>query len=157
MEVGVRQAPEDLAALSKALKAAEERGLRRELYRGLQRAVKPMQAAARQNAGRLPKRGGYAARVATAKMSAKTRAGRDPSIRVRASSRAGRQVDLYAADSGLIRHMVFGQADNWVWQRVNAGWWTDAVNETAPQARRQIEAALDDVAAQLNRKSRGDF
>lgn len=150
----MRQAPEDLARLSRELKEARERGLRRELYRGLNRAAKPPQAAARRLAmARLPRRGGYAARVAGARMSVKTKGGRDPAIRL--TARAGRQqVDLEAADAGLIRHPVFDRRTDWVLQRVDAGWWTDAINETAPQARREIEAALDNVADQLNRKGR---
>lgn len=150
----IRQAPREIAALSKRLREAEARDLRRELYRGLNRAAKPPQAAARRKAAtRLPKRGGYAARVAGARMSVKTRGGRDPSVRL--TARAGRQqVDLRAADAGLIRHPVFDTRAKWVLQRVNAGWWTDALNETAPQARQQMEAALDEVAAKLDQRGR---
>jgi hypothetical protein len=151
--VEVRNAPEELAALQKRLKAAGERGLRRELFKGLNRAAKPPQAAARRNAARLPKRGGYAARVATAKMSVKTKAGREPAIRLMARAGAKR-VDLYAADAGLIRHPVFGRPKSWVGQRVRPGWWTDALKETAPQARQEMEAALDRVAAQVDGKGR---
>jgi len=154
VEIIVRQAPEELAALQRRLRDAEARDLRRELTAGLRRATKPMQAQARRNASRLPTRGGYSRRVAGARYSTRVRGGRDPSVRLVAQPGPFGRVDLEAADSGLIRHMVFGQRDGWVWQRVNQGWWADAVNATAPQARREIEAALDDVAAKLDRRGR---
>jgi hypothetical protein len=156
VELIVRQAPQELAALSKALRDAGERDLRRELYAGLNRATKPMMRAARVRMLRdLPHKGGLNRRAAKARMSTQQRRSRsgDPQIHIR--GRAGAQaVDLRAIDSGLIRHPVFGRDDSWVMQRITAGTWTYAMLSEAPHARREIEASLDDVAAKLDKVGR---
>jgi hypothetical protein len=156
LELIVRQAPQELAALSKALKEAGERDLRRELYAGLNRATKPMIRASRvRMLAQLPARGGLNRRAAKARISTQQRRSRggDPQIHIR--GRAGSQaVDLRAIDSGLIRHPVFGRPDSWVMQRITAGTWTYAMLSEAPQARREVEAALDDVAAKLDKVGR---
>lgn len=157
MRIEVRQAPQEFADLARKLKQAEERGLRRELYKGLNRAAKPMQAEARRRfATDLPQRGGLAKRAARARMSVQQRRDRNGDAQIRIRARAGaQQVDLRAIDRGFIRHLVFGRPDSWVQQIIVPDrTWTDAMIAKAPEARKEIEAALDTVAAELNRKGR---
>jgi hypothetical protein len=156
VDVIIRQAPQELAALQRALKEAEARDLTRELYAGLQRATRPMQAAARESFRRhLPQRGGLNRRAAAARFSTKRGRSQTGDPRIKIVARSGRQpVDLYRIDSGLIRHLVFGRPDSWVLQRITAGTFTRAMLQTSPQARREIEEALDDVAAKLDRVGR---
>jgi hypothetical protein len=153
----VRTAPEQLRALSRALKEAGDRGLRKELNAGLNRATKPMTAAARQNyRQRLPKRGGLNQRGARARMTTQKRTGRDPSIRIVAT---GMGLDLRAVDAGLIRHPVFQSQRNpdppWVSQRIRPDTFTDAMIETAPQARREVDVAMQRVADKVEDSTRG--
>ncbi len=56
---------ERFGKLSKDLRAAGDKDLRKELYRGLQRATKPLKDAAKENArATLPRKGGLAAAAA---------------------------------------------------------------------------------------------
>lgn len=137
-----------LADLSKRLKAAGEdgKGLRRELYRGIQRSTKPLKADARANTSRLPQSGGLAALIAKGKLTTKTRAGgANVGVRIVAKGTAVR-----STDKGLVRHRVFGR-DVWVTQPVPPGWFTDAMQAGAPQVRREVLDAMQTVARKIAR------
>lgn len=146
VEVTIVADTEKLARLSAVLKRVGDQQLRRELYRGIQRATVPMKAAARASAlQRLPKRGGLAGKVASSKLSTRTRGGRNPSVRIVASG----GVDLRSMDRGRLRHPVFGNRRVWVNQSVAARWFTDPMRATAPAARTEIAGVLDRVAVDI--------
>lgn len=148
MDVRIRGA-QQLGDLSKRLRAAGEdgKGLRRELYRGIQRASKPLRAEAQQAARReLPQRGGLAAEVGRAKFSTRTRAGRNPGVSIQAKGEAVR-----STDRGFIRHPVFGNREVWVTQQVPPGWFTETMQAGAPRVRREILEAMENVAQQIAR------
>lgn len=136
--------------LSKALKEAGHANLRKELNKGMRDASKPLIKAARAEAlRRLPSRGGLAARIAKAPQRVQTRTGADPGVRivVGANGLAAR-----TADSGTVRHPVFGNKTVWVVQPVRSGWFSDPMEAGAPVVRRNLEDALEQMAAKVVRE-----
>jgi len=140
------------AALARDLRRAGAGGLRKELYAGLQRAARPAIGAVRESAGStLPRRGGLAARVAGAAITARAAGGRNPGIRIVAKERKGRSFDAYTLDQGRLRHPVYGQ-----WRRrtptqaVRPGWFTRPLNDSAPTFRKTLLDAVDRVERQIS-------
>lgn len=143
---------EKLARLSAVLKRVGDQRLRRDLSRGIQRATVPLKKAARASARqRLPHRGGLGERVARSRISTRTRAGRNPSVRITAS--AG--LDLRSVDRGRVRHPVFGNRRTWVNQTVASGWFSGPMKASAPVVRREIVGVMDGVAADVAEVLRG--
>jgi hypothetical protein len=138
---------EQLAALSKALKAAGDKELQSELSKGISAATRPMINSVKQSArAQLPQRGGLAKRVAaTSIRTSRTRQG------VRLRARNANLKGLAAIDRGIVRHPVFGNRNEWVTQRVNPGFWTEPLEASAPEARREIEAAMRTVIQKIDR------
>lgn len=143
---------ERFGKLSRDLRAAGDKDLRRELYRGLQRATKPLKEAAKENArSTLPRKGGLADRVSRARFNTKSRAGRNPSVRIEAKDAKGRSVDLEALDRGSVRHPTFGHRP-WVKQDVRPGWFTQPMEAGVEDVRREVVAAIDEVIRQFESK-----
>lgn len=143
--------------LSKDLREAGDKDLRKELYRGLQRATKPLKDAAKDSARSgeyIPRGGGLAERVARARYNTRARAGRNPSVKITAQDAKGRSVDLPALDAGTVRHPTFGRPP-WKTQQVKPGWFTDAMEAGAPQAQRDVIAAIDAVITKFESKPPG--
>lgn len=141
---------EQLRALARDVRAAGDKGIRREMYRGIQRATKPLKAAAQASAlEHLPAGGGLNRRVAGARMSTRTRTGgANPGVRIVA--REGKaSIDLAALDRGRLRHPLYGNRRYWYLQRVPDGWWSRPMTQGADTVRRELVAALDDVRRQL--------
>ena len=140
---------EQLARLSKALKAAGDRELQRELSRGISQAMKPVMADVRQSAQRtLPSRGGLAQKVARTPMRITRRAGSQIAyVRLQAKS----PYHLGQLNRGILHHPVFGNRSVWVTQRVESGWWTRPTEAAAVQVRRELLTAMNRVAAKINR------
>lgn len=153
MDVRVTGA-EQLAALAKDLRAAGDKELRKELMRGLQRAGKPMKAAARQAAlDELPSRNGLAALVASSRWSVTTRsAGKGAGVRVAGRglvNASGQETDLASLNRGRLRHPVYGRGA-WVNQPVRVGWFTDAMELQADTSvRAEVLAAISAVRDKL--------
>ena len=136
-----------LGRVSKALREAGAKGLKKELLRGINKATKPLRVAAKVSAAtRLPRRGGLAKRMAKTRMSTKTRTGRDPSVRISAAANAVR--DPLRVDRGRIKHPVFGRGP-WVLQDVTPGWFRTPLEKGAPIVRPEIIQAMDDVAEKI--------
>lgn len=146
---------EQLAALARDLKAAGDRDLRKELFRGIQRGAKPLKPAARLAAlEELPQSGGLAERVANAKFSVNVRLGaRSPSIRITGRGQVGEVTgnvyDLNSMDRGRIRHMTYGHRP-WRDQAIKPGWFSDRMELAADTGvRAEILAACTTVANKL--------
>jgi hypothetical protein len=140
---------EQLGDLARQLRAAGEsgKGLKRELYAGMNRATKPLRAEAQKAAGsRLPHSGGLAALVAKSKLSTKILTGRDPGVSIVANGLAA-----ILADRGYVIHPVFGNREAWVRQSVPGGWFSDTMRNAAPAVRSELINAMDDVADQIRR------
>lgn len=143
---------DDFYRLSKALKHAGETELRKELNKGMQRAAKPIVPKTRAEAlRRLPRRGGLAAQVAKEPQRVQVRTGAETAgVRIVVGRKRG---GARAANQGRIRHRVFGQ-DVWVEQRVQPGWFDDPARDAAPEIRRDLSRAVDDMAARVVREAR---
>lgn len=149
--VGVEQ----LAALARDLKAAGDRDLRKELFRGIQRGARPLKMEAKAAAlEELPKSGGLAERVANAKFSVNVRLGaRNPSIRItgrgQVGSVTGNVYDLNSMDRGRIRHMTYGHRP-WKDQTIRPGWFSDRMKRAADTGvRAEILSAMTTVQNKL--------
>ena len=143
---------EQLAALSKRLKDAGERGLKRELDKAIREAVAPLKDAVRQSAlNKLPRKGGLAQRVAdqVVPRSRKVNSSKGVGLRVVATGKQGMR-SLAALDAGRIRHPVYGNTDKWVAQAVQAHFWSQPLEELAPKAAEDVQAALDRVARRID-------
>lgn len=140
------QGADQLGDLAKRLRAAGEsgKGLKRELYRGLNRATKPLRAEAQQAAAsKLPQSGGLAARVAKSKFTTKTLTGRDPAVAIVAKGTAA------STDRGFVSHPVFGRPGSYVRQSVEGGWFTETMRDGAPAVRNELIDAMKAVADQI--------
>lgn len=138
---------DQLGDLAKRLRAAGEsgKGLKRELYRGMNRATKPLRVEVQKSAAaRLPQSGGLAARVAKTKFTTKILTGRNPGVSI-----VGKGVAA-STDKGFVMHPVFGRGPL-VRQSVEGGWFTETLRDGAPTVRKELIQAMQDVANQIEK------
>lgn len=149
-----RRLANDFLKVSKALKDAGEKGLRRELHRNVRVAVKPLIPKARAAArAELPKRGGLNRRVAGSPMRTKVSTGRNRyGVRIEVIAAGGR--GARRSNRGVIRHPVFGNRERWVDQRVPDGWFDDTMRAAAPAIRRDVEKAIEKTLNDIARRGR---
>jgi hypothetical protein len=140
---------EELESLAKRLKAAGDGDLRKELLAAIRKAARPLPAAVRASAmSQLPRSGGLAARVAGGRLMTRTRLS-GGSVGVKFESRG--IYNLRNINSGKIRHPVFGRPDSWVAQEVDAGWFSEPVDDAVPEVRDEIQRAMRDVADKITK------
>jgi hypothetical protein len=134
-----------LALVAERLREAGARGLQRQMRKALRDAAKPLIAAARASAREtLPRRGGLAAEIARSKFKVTVSTGASSArVRIETASHDPR------IDTGRLRHPVYGNRDVWAAQAVRPGWMTRAMTEKAPVVAREMLAALDRIAAQI--------
>ena len=151
---------EDFLALSKALKAAGQKELRKELNAELKKAGKPLIAVTRAAAfSQLPASGGLAAMVAKEPQRIQVRTGQATAgMRVVVGKRRG---GARGANRGVIRHPVFGRSDRtrdqWAWvdQKVEPGWFDRTLEQEAPRiARPRVEAAMESIVNKVVNEAR---
>jgi hypothetical protein len=138
-----------LGDLARRLRAEGDagKGLKREMVKGITRATKPMRADAKAAAkSELPQSGGLNAVVAKASMRTKVSTGRNPGVTIVARGTAVR-----STDRGFVRHPVFGNREVWVTTRVTPGWFTEAMQKSAPKVRGEIVDAMQAVARRIAR------
>lgn len=149
VDIQIRGA-EKLNRLTRALWAAGEKELRVEMYRGLNRSVKPLSREVKDStAAFLP--GTYAAEISR-DLSIKTRrraTGANPAIYLVGTAKKHR---IAALDSGRLRHPLFGNRRYWYSQQIRPGFWTRPLEHGAPRIRRELVRVLDDVARKLARR-----
>ncbi len=141
---------DDFLKASKALKAAGQTGMRKDLNRRITAGAKPLipktRAAAR---SKLPTRGGLADKIAKAPQRVQVRTGKETAgVRIVVGSKGG---GARGADRGVIKHPVF-DTGRWVEQRVEPGWFSETLQREAPRIRPDVEQAIKDT---LNRIARG--
>ena len=142
-----------LDAVARRLKETDNRALRKELYRGIARAGKPLKAAVRKGAlEALPKRGGLNAFVAKSRTNLKPLAGKGDAV-VRLTT-AKKGSDLRAINRGRLRHPVFGNRKVWVTQTVPARWFEKSVESQVDEVRKEVVKVIDDVAEKVARGGR---
>jgi hypothetical protein len=156
IEIGPETA-DQLSRLTRALKEAGNRGLQRELTRGLNRAVLPLKRSLPESARAvLPRRGGLNERVATSLKTGLRRSDNRFGNGVRLVVKSAKLRELNRLDQGSVRHPVFQRPNQsrrdatWVVQAITPGWFTGPAEELAPQARVEAKAAIDAVAAQID-------
>lgn len=139
---------DQLDRLAKRLKATGDRELRKELLRGIREGTKGTKPdITRSLSTRLPRRGGLAARMATSRISTRTKLS-GKSVSVRLEARAPH--DIKGMNAGRLRHKVFGR-EQWVEQQVPPGVFTDPIERDAPEIRRNVERVMSDVASRIER------
>lgn len=146
MDLRIRGA-EELGDLAKRLRAAGDsgKGLKRELYAGMNRATKPLRADAQKAAAeKLPQSGGLAALVAKSKFSTRIRTGRNPGVTI-----VGKGSAAATTDKGFVIHPVFGRGR--VRQSVAPGWFTNTMRSGAPTVRKELTEAIENVADQIRK------
>jgi hypothetical protein len=167
--------PQAFGIIADHLKAAGEGGLRRELYKAINDAAKPLAREIGSVAHLDPYLPDpYAAVLAEAlSVSVSKIAGPNPAVRLRAvGGKDGRRRSRHVAriNEGILRHPVFGteaqreahitaggsshHGRGWTWvnQRVQPGFFTDPTEKAAPEIRRHIVAAMTDVVNKASRK-----
>jgi hypothetical protein len=122
----------------------------RKVERAIKDAVQPLPDASRRRAlTRLPRRGGLAARVASADLTVVPYVHGD---RVGAviMSRAGvsRLKDLNAINRGRVMHPSFGHRP-WILQMVQPGWFTEPIKAGLPEVRAAVKAAVRDAIREV--------
>ncbi len=139
------QGAEKFLTLSKALKAAGEKDLRKELHKGIQAAAKPVIADVRQAAlSALPKRGGLNVHVAKTAARIRVKTGRDPGVDVVWGRRQPGYID------GSVRHPVF-DTGRWVSQHVDGDWFDGTVEAAGPTVRPEIDKAIEVICDKIVR------
>lgn len=144
---------DDFLKLSKALKAAGQTEMRKELNKGLRQGAKPLIPKARAAArARLPRAGGLAAQVARSPVRIRVSTGRDAGVSVVVGKGKGGAI---ATNKGVIRHPVFGRPGSFVSQRVPQaeGWFDDEMRREAPSVLPALEQAIEAVAERIVREA----
>lgn len=145
VEVTVRGGDE-IAHVARLLRSIDDKELRKDFHAALNRATKPLKAAAQNNAAAtLPSRGGLAALVASGSWRTSAKTGRDAGVRIAVKGKA----DLDALDRGTLRHPVFGNRGTWVTQQVTPGWFSKPMEAGAPEVRKELLAAIDEIVRRL--------
>jgi hypothetical protein len=146
---GSAQGSEDLLKLSKKLKAAGQKELRKEFHKAMRDAAKPVipkiRKAARDD---LPSAGGLNQRIARKPLRSQVRTGaKTAGVRI-----AGSKVDP-RINQGRVWHPIFGRKGkpknggrNSVVQRIPSadGYFDDTIREEASEIRAALRSALDD-------------
>ena len=152
----VDEVADELARMAAALREAGETGWRKQVLEGIKRAADPVPAAIR--AGLRPHLPDRYADVLNAdlRLTISVRAGSaDPGVIVTGSP-IRKQRKLNAIETGNLRHPVFADRTaprrTWRWKdqglpSVKPGWFTGPASDAAPEVRKEIEKALDEVNA----------
>lgn len=153
MDIDVRGA-EGLALVGKAVR---QLGTDRTIVNNMAREIRTIgplaKAKARESAmARLPRRGGLARWVASARVAVSVRRGAKSAgvtIRQGRNSKGGRS-DLKRIDAGQTRHPLLGNRRHWYPQSVQAGYFTDAMQgDVADEFRRKVVVAVDRAVAEV--------
>jgi hypothetical protein len=139
----------DFLAVSKALKAAGETELRKELNKTVRDAAKPLAPKVRESArNSAPKHGGLNERLAKKPYRVQTRTGaKTAGVRI-----VGTKVDSRINDLGRIQHPVFGGKKKVVQYDQNVkGYFDKPLEESGPAISREVVSAMDSFVRKLVR------
>jgi hypothetical protein len=161
-----------LRAVGRAMREAGDKEQKRELYKAVQRATKPVKEEIKQSArDTLPHGGGLNEWVAALAIRTKqSYNGRMPGVTImgaknnktrgrgrgkRKTGTFGKNADLRRINAGRVAHPVFGHGPL-VFQNVTAGFWDRPLTGvTAQRAKREIRDAMAstvrELAAKMNR------
>jgi adenylosuccinate synthase len=150
---------DDFARLAKRLKDAGETGLRRELNRRLNDAVKPFARDINAAEYLYPYMPNHYADMLAGDMkvtTTKRATGYAYGVAVKVAGRMHKRA-VETLNRGILRHPVFAGSEidrrDWKWVTQTAsmrpGFFTDAVKEAAPEIRREMEDAIQIVADKI--------
>jgi hypothetical protein len=147
----------DFAALSARLKEAGETGLRRELYKAIDKSAQDLAKEIRSAEHLYPYMPNHYADTLAADMSVRVykRSGRDPHLTIRAEGRTRKRKLVQLDERGILVHPVFGGAirKDWIWRpqfsHVRQGFFTDPVEHAVPEIRDRIRAAMRETARKI--------
>lgn len=143
----------DFVRLSKAMKAAGQGELRKELHKALRTSAKPLLPRVRQAArDRFPRKGGLNERVARRPLRIAVRTGQQTGgVSVQAPKTDPR------LNAGRVWHPVYGQRKPGVVQHVPGavGFFDDPLRDAAPEIRGDLQAVLRDYKRRLAAEIRG--
>ena len=91
-----------------------------------------------------------AQRVAGARYGVKAIGGREPAVRITATAKGKKSVDLNRLDQGVVRHPLFGNRGHWYAQRVPPAWFSRPVMQQADNVRAQLEKAVADLERDIS-------
>ncbi len=141
---------DDFFKLSKALKAAGETGLRKELSKAVQNAAKPLLPKVKQAAREsLPKGGGLNERIARKPLRVQARTGESTAgVRI-----VGSKVDS-RINQGRVYHPVFGRPGSGVVQQVPeaVGYFDRTLGGNGPEVRDAVIQVLSDFCERIVRE-----
>lgn len=158
---GLDDAASELESVARHLRRAGDGELVRELTAAIRRAVQPVPDQIR--AGLKPKLPDPYAEVLGAGLALRVSVvtgERDPRVTLSAQARgisgSGRRTTgrrrVRRLDSGVLEHPLFGDRSHWYKQPVEPGFFSGPARDAAPRVRREIEQALEDVAAKATGK-----
>jgi len=154
----------DFAALSARLKEAGATGLRRELYKAIDKSARDLADEIGSTQHLKPYLPDPYAEVLAADLKVRVykRSGRDPALTIRAEGRTKKRKLVQLDERGILVHPVFGRGGggpgnperrNWIWRAqfrsVRQGFFTDPVEQSADQVRERILAAMRETARKL--------
>lgn len=144
-----------LRVLSRRLReaGAEGQGLRRELYKAVSAAAKPLAAEIKDPENLRPYMPDRYADVLASDISVTTSksTSRNPGVAIKAKGRAKKRKVKRLNDLGILTHPVFGDREKWVDQtaRVKPGFFTDPCKKAAPDIRAKVLDAMHDVGKRI--------
>lgn len=152
---GAAQEFRDLAVV---LRLVGEDDLRRELYRAISDASKPVLGDIRQGIpDHMPNR--YAAVLsADLSLTSSARTGSDPGVLLLGRVRGSKKRKLRRLDQGILAHPLFGNRGYWYYQTpansrgMRDGFFTRPAEDSAPQVRDAILAAMHNIAEKATRR-----
>ena len=147
----------DFAELSARLKEAGATGLRRELYRKIDKSAQELAKEIGSAEHLYPYMPNHYADTLAADLKVRVvkRSGQDPHLTIIAEGRAHKRKVKQLNDRGLLEHPVFarGLRKDWTWRpqfsHVRQGFFDDPVQESVPKIRQGIEDAMSETARKL--------
>jgi hypothetical protein len=138
---------EVLEQAGKALQGAEKH-YRRELFRGLNRAAKPLRRAVQESIpDYMPEAGGYAALLQAShapRTQIKT-GGRDPAIRIISRTKGGVKRSVKKLEAGQLAHPLFADREHWFTQDIRPGFFTEPMEGQADEVRDEMIESIEQV------------
>jgi hypothetical protein len=140
---------EQLHALSKRLKEAGRKDLRRELYKALNRATKPARERVKRDLPTyLPD--GYARDLGRdLSLRTRIRGGRDPGVSITAKARKKNREIYRLNRDGELRHPLFGNRRHWFGQQVKPEFFTEPIRQDADQIAAALVEGLGNIADKI--------
>lgn len=92
-----------------------------------------------------------AERVANARYPVRVIKKGEAGIRITATERGGRKVDLSALDQGRLRHPLFGNRRHWYQQAVKPGWFTRPMEANERVVQTELQQAVDKFVDDINK------